>query len=204
MSFGSISSPVATNYLLTINQLSARNAPVTAEEVQETKQLQQFSTISSLASFSPIIISIVLFVSTFIFLMMRQLKNFKNISMAVGIALFAACIPTVMNMSQGGVHQNVRAGPEEVPREIRVEKIDASAVQIRWLTDAVKIGSVRMRQKGQGETQYRVHVGDDQQAIKQHSVNITNLKKNQSYEFEILSGSTWYDNAGETLSFTFK
>ncbi len=197
-------SPVAVNYLLTINQLSARNAPVTREETKETKQLSTFGEYSQYAVYVPFILSGLIFLGIFIFQMIQRVKNLKNISVALVIAMFAASIPTVLSMMQSNVQQSVKASPEEIPKELRVKSIPTDSAIISWTTGAVVMGSVRIREFTNEKTQPRVFVGDRQIAVSNHSVTVTGLKQNHQYELEILSGRIWYDDGGKLIQFIYK
>lgn len=196
--------PVALNYLVSINQLSARNAPVTQEEIAVAKQLPFLEIFSPYIIYAPFVLFVILFAGAFMFQMQNRMKNLKNISMAIVIAVFAASIPTMLTMTQTGVHQAAKAGPEEVPREVIVQKIPDGGIIITWNTDAIKFGSVKISKIPAVNTAPFVYVGDNQVPVKNHTVKIPTLTQNQAYEVEILSGNTWYDNAGKPIEFVYR
>jgi len=104
-----------------------------------------------------------------------------------------------MGTQQGAVN----AGPDEIPRNIKVQAISLHEALILWDTDAIKIGAVRISPVPFTAANARTVVGNLGGKTTTHTVAVTNLTIGKKYEFEILSGARWYDNNGVRPIFTF-
>ena len=212
MSFGSLHTPTpnptneplaVANYFVTINQLSAHNAPHTQEEGAQTTPPVATGPLSMIMPYASVILFVLLFIAAFGIQLMRSIRNTKQIITAVMIALFAASIPTILTYVGEGSRQEARAGPEEVPMTVVVQREASDAVHITWKTDAMRIGVVKLGEVPFDANTAKVYVADDQQPVQLHTAIISGLKDKHRYEFEILSGKTWYDNNGTYIPFTF-
>lgn len=197
-------SEVALNYLVTINQLSAHNAPNIVEEQVQVLPMPVSKMVSPILPYTPYILFIVLFVAAFSLQVMNVMRSSKNMIVTILLALFAASIPTALNYIENGSRQNVNASPEETPRMIQVQGAGPNSIRISWTTDAEKLSIVKMAKKPLTETNGYIYMGQGSTHVKQHSVTIEKLARNQAYQMEILSGSSWYDNAGVPVEFVFK
>jgi len=193
----------ATNYFVAINQLSAHNAPETQAETAVSQPTSLETMLWPYLPYAPYALSAFLFLVVFSFMIMTKVRSIGNIVSALFLAILAGGIPSILNYVQVGSRQSVNAGPEEVPREVRVQKASTDSVAITWHTDANEIGVVKLSPSPfEGQTA-QVYVPDNQQSIQSHDAIVSGLANNGSYEFEILSGHTWYDNGGSYIKFTF-
>src|SRR3989344_1016938 len=193
----------AVNYYVTINQLSARNAPEAKEEIVAYPQVPFGDMLVPLIPYAPVFLFVLLFTVAFGMQVVNKIRRARHMMVAILIAFFAASIPTVLNYVQQGTRQEARAGPEEVPRQVRVAPQSPGSVVISWETDAPRVGVVRFGKKPLTNASGRVYIGNDQMSVRMHSVQIDTLTKKQPYQFEIMSGNTWYDNNGKYIEFTY-
>lgn len=211
-SFGSITTPapaktsvaVAANYFVSIHELSARTTASAHEEVVVTPTPSPaISTLAPFFPYTPFILFAVLFAAAFVMLVVTRAKSLKNVTTALLFALMTAGIPSVLSYIGTGSRQAVKAGPDEIPREVRVTPNTPSFVTISWKTDAKHTGVIRFGVAPLSSKTARVYIANDQTKVKDHSIRIGGLSKGKTYEFEILSGTTWYDNDGSLIQFTY-
>jgi len=193
---------VAVNYFITINELTAHNTASAHEEVVQLSPSPLVRTLTPLLPYTPFVLFALLFVIAFGILVVNRAKSLKNITIALFLALISASIPTVLTYIGQGSRQEVKAGPEEVPRNIRVAPVNSTSVRISWETDAARVGVVRIGKTPYTSQTARVYIADNQESVRVHSVEIDKLVQKASYEFEIMSGTTWYDNGGKYIQFT--
>ena len=209
--FGTITTPVPTtsapvvavNYFVTIDQLSAHNTASAYQEVAQPEPAPLVSGLSPLLPYAPFVLFALLFVVAFGLLVVNRAKNLKNMTTALVLALITASIPTVITYVGQGSRQEAKAGPDEIPHEMHVRPDTASFAVITWRTDAKHTGVVRFGASPLSPQTARVYVANDRAEVAQHEIRIGGLKKGRTYEFEILSGTTWYDNAGTPIRFTY-
>ncbi len=210
-SFGTIITPistqapgeaVATNYFVTIRELSAHNTASAHETVIEAPPSPIASTLAPLLPYTPVILFGFLFVIVFGIFIINRVRNVKNVTTAFILAVMLASIPTLLTYIARGSRQEVNAGPEEVPRNVRVAPASPSSIVISWETDAARVGVVRFSKAPFSLQTARVYLANNQSLVRTHSVEIDKLVGKESYEFEILSGTTWYDNGGRYIKFT--
>jgi hypothetical protein len=194
----------AANYFVTVNQLSARNAPQTSEELAQTKTVVSTSSLAPYMPFASLALFILLFVAAFGIQVTNGVRNARHVITAFTIALFAASIPLILSYIQLGTGQTVRAGPEEIPRNVRVIQLSKNSSRISWNTDAPRIGVVRIGEVPMTEINSRIVVANERQSVQEHIVDVPGLMDGHRYEFEILSGHTWYDNNGRFIQFLFR
>lgn len=187
---------VATNYFVTVSELTAHNTVSAHEDVVQPSPLLPF------VPYAPFVISGLLFVIAFGMFFINRVHNWKNITSALVVALMIAGIPAILTYVGQGARQTTNAGPEEIPRSVRVAPTGPTSVRISWTTDADRIGVVRISKVPFTSSTARLYLADNQDAVRIHSVDIDMLARKQSYEFEILSGTTWYDNNGAYIRFS--
>lgn len=192
---------VVVNYFLTIKQLTAHNTASAREQVGAPSPSPLASTLMPFVPYAPFVLSALLFIVAFGILVVNRAKNLKNITIAILIAFISASIPTMISYVGQGSRQTANAGPEEIPRNVKVVPVSPTSVLISWNTDAARVGAVRFSTSPLTSQSARLYLADNQEAVRIHSVQIDSLAS-QSYEFEILSGTTWYDNGGKYLQFT--
>lgn len=194
----------AENYFVTINQLTAHNTVSAHDETaQPIQQPSIFQSLEPLLPYSPFIVFIFLFIAAFYIQVVNRVRNLKNVTAALVLAIMLASIPTVLTYVGQGSRQTASAGPDEIPREVRVQADTSTAVLISWRTDAKHIGVVKLGPAPFSQKTALVYMTtNDQEEVQMHTIRVDRLKKGTSYEFEILSGTTWYDNAGKYIQFT--
>lgn len=194
---------IAVKYFVQIQELTAHNTVSASENVVETPRQSSWVTmVEPYAMYAPFVLSGLLFIIAFGMFFMNRVHNWKNVMTAFILALMIAGIPTILTYVGQGSRQTVKAGPEEVPRNVRVAPASPTSVRISWETDAARIGVVRLSKTPFSSQTARVYIADNQTSVRAHSVEIDRLVKHESYEFEILSGTTWYDNGGNYIQFT--
>lgn len=193
---------VAANYFVTVNELTAHNTASAHEEVVVVSPSPLASTLTPFIPYTPFVLFGLLFVIAFWILVVNRVRNLKNVTTAFVFALMVAGIPTALTYINQGSRQEVKAGPQEVPRNVRVAPASPTSVRISWETDATRVGVVRFNKIPFSLQTARVYIADNQESVRAHSVEIDRLVKKESYEFEILSGTTWYDNGGKYIQFT--
>lgn len=193
---------VAVNYFLTIKQLTVHNTAPAHEETVRPSSLPLATTLEPFVPYAPFVLSALLFVAAFAILVVNRAKSLKNITIAILIAFMSASIPTVISYVGQGSRQTANAGPEEIPRNVRVATVSPTSVLISWNTDAARVGAVRFGKVPLTTQTARIYVADNQESANKHTVEIDLPENKQSYEFEILSGATWYDNGGKYIRFT--
>jgi hypothetical protein len=194
----------ASNYYVAINELSAHTTVSTQQNsVQPVAQSSLLHTLSPYLPYLPFVLFAVLFMGAFYIQVVNRVKNLKNVTTSLAIALMLASIPSVLTyISQGG-GQTAHAGPDEIPRELRVAKASPTSVFITWKTDAKHIGVVKLGPSPFSDQTSFVYLADNHtEEVQMHSIRVDRLKPGTPYEFKILSGSTWYDNAGKYVQFT--
>ena len=205
MSFGSIPTPapqVAVNYFVAINQLSARSTNTSQEQIIQPTPSPLTNILMPMLPYAPLVLFILLFVAAFGLLVVTRVKNLKNMTTALVLALITASIPTVITYIGQGSRQTALAGPDEIPREVRVSPDSVAYAVISWHTDAKHTGVVRMGPAPLNVQTARIYIANDRTEVTDHSIRIGGLVKGKTYEFEILSGTTWYDNGGKYIQFT--
>ncbi len=197
-------SEVAVNYLVSVNQLSAQIAPNAIEEQIQVLPKPFSDIISPFLPYTPFLLFIILFIAAFSMQVMSAVKNSKNLIVTILLSLFAASIPTALSYIENGSRQNVNASPETTPRMVQVQPVGTNGVQISWTTDADTLSIVKFAKRPLTESNGYIHMAKNSTKEKIHSVTIEKLMKNQMYQFEILSGSSWYNNSGAPVEFVFK
>jgi hypothetical protein len=193
---------VAANYFVTVSELTAHNTASAQKDVVVPSLSSMVNTFSPLIPYTPFILVALLFVVAFGILVSNRVRNFKNITTALVFALMVASIPTVITYISQGSRQTAKAGPDEIPRDVRVAADTPSSVLILWRTDATHTGVIRLGAAPLETQTACVYIADNRASVTDHSVRIGELKKGKTYEFEILSGTTWYDNKGSYIRFT--
>lgn len=197
-----LTTSMAVNYFVSIDQLTAHNT-VKAEE--STRLPSQASTVATMGQFSPFM-PFVLFGLLFCIALGIQLTNrfrdSKHILMSVLISFAVASIPAMLAYVGEGGRQQVTASPQEIPKHVVVQRRDATSVFVTWNTDAPTIGVIRLWGTPPVDGG-RLFVANKQAEAGEHTVLIDGLTGKNEYQFQILSGTTWYDNNGQNIRFTF-
>jgi hypothetical protein len=195
----------AANYFVTINELTAHNTGSIQEKtVQPTRQSPYLHSLEQYLPYTPVVLVAFLFIVAFGIQMINRLRTYKYVLSALVLVLMLASISVVLTYI-GQVNQQItNAGPDEIPREVRVQKESLSSVLISWRTDANHIGVVKLGPAPLTEEHAFVYLASNHtEEVQIHEIRVERLKPGTTYEFEILSGKTWYDDGGKFIQFTF-
>ena len=144
MSFGTLNTPapaqVAAKYFATVNELSAKVEAKTQEETTQTQTPSRFEALTQYVPLAPFVLFALLFVVAFGIQVVNRVKTAKSIVTAVMIAIFAASIPATLTYIETGARQEVKAGPQEIPRNLLVGPGSSDSIVVTWETDAQAIG----------------------------------------------------------------
>lgn len=190
------------SYILALDALSPRAA--VAKQPQTLQQTPPIpvsdSTWNGIVAFGPYFLFFALFFSALGIQLIRKIRDWRATFTSLLIALLLAGTPMVINkLNQQGTQQVTQAGPDEIPRAVKVEQTDSSTIVVSWTTDAQKIGSVRFGPVPLSLTTSQVYVANSGIAGTHHTTVINNVKPNRVYELEILSGTGWYNFSGKPL-----
>ena len=158
--------------------------------------------------FSPLVVygAIVIFFLVFIFLLVLQIArhvvNLRKITASLVVALLVAVIPLSVRLILEANKLEIRASPDEVPRNITVTQLSTTSLQINWTTNANKTGLVRVSQAPLDPENATVVIADRGDKVKEHVVRLEKLQPGTEYELEILSGGKWYNIEGRPLKFS--
>lgn len=158
--------------------------------------------IAPMMVYAPIVVFFVVFITAFLVQIVSRIWSWRQAITAAVIAFFFASIPLVLPSIREGTRFESHAGPEEIPREIRIERRLVSSVSVAWRTDASQRGAVRVYEAVERNTS-RTIIANAGKTATEHQAIISDLKVGKKYEIEILSGKTWYNDNGTRLSFSF-
>ncbi len=190
-----------SSHFATIDQLTLRNEAVSGIQVSPTPAP---SPLRGMNGYAPYILFLLLFISALGVLFIRKIRNTRDVIIGVLIAVFAASIPTVITYMRSSNYQTTNAGPNETPRNVNVRTWTRQSVLVTWSTVAQLYGGVRYGAAPFTQTQSLYRFADDSRPMTEHSVIIPVLTENTPYDFEIQSGSNWYDNGGTYIRFVFQ
>lgn len=192
------------NYLVTVEQLSVRNAPSEETTVTQVTESSLFQWLTPYISYAPMLLFVLLFVCAFGIQVITKARQARNMIAIFFISLFAASIPAVLTYVQTGGGQETKAGPLEVPRAVSVTAEANESAKIVWHTEAATEGAVRISPAPFMISRALVYIADKGAISQDHLVLVPKLTLGRAYEFEVLSGGEWYNTDGHYVSFTFK
>ncbi|MEK7166690.1 MAG: hypothetical protein AAB874_07820 [Patescibacteria group bacterium] len=159
--------------------------------------------------FSPWLIygSIGIFFAFFLGAIIVQIIN-KSLDMrrtltSLTVALVIASLPLTLKTALQITSLQTRAGPDEIPRNVKIEPVDNETAHITWDTDALKVGSVRFGPTPMNIKTATVVIADGGKRMRLHGAELKKLQKGVIYDVEILSGSEWYSDNGVPIKFKF-
>jgi hypothetical protein len=197
-----VSAGDAGTYYLNVFALSQKQViPQTEQTVQADVALPP--ALSPLVVYAPFFLFFALFITAFGIQVITKTWNFRRMVTAFIIALFAASIPLVLPFIREGIGTQTKAGPDDIPRNIRVVRSANDSAVVVWETGGNRIGAVRYTPAPFDERVGTVVIGDQGAFVTLHTVSLTRLKPGFTYEFDILSGTGWYDRNGKPLRFRF-
>lgn len=192
----------AGNYYLNVFALSPKVGEEYPEQQTES-EIPLSPTLSPLVVYAPFFLFFALFTGAFGIQLLTRAWNLRHTMTAFVIALFAASIPFVLTSVRDGVGTQTKAGPDDIPRRVRVIEGTKDNVLVVWQTGGERVGAVRYGPAPLDEKTSSLVIGDLGNTVEIHTVKLEPLKTRQSYEFEIFSGTSWYDDNGKPLQFRF-
>ena len=177
----------ATNYLLTVNELSKRGEPTT-EVVTKPPQETALTTIPYL----PFALVGALFVGALVIQVVAKIRSATALISALVFALFAASIPAALTYVQHGTQNRTNASPQTQPKILHVRYGTPTTAIFTWSTDIPTTGGIRIWQKNATVDDAKVVLDDDRSKTTNHEVTMTNLTLGTIYAFEVLSNAEWY------------
>jgi hypothetical protein len=198
--------PLALNHFVIIEQLTLRN--VQASGALQITPAPKPSYVASLLSpymlYLPIVLFLLLFCTAFVIQVTNKVRTSKHMLVSIVIALFAASIPAALTYLKEGSNQRAKAGPQEIPQNVRINYKNPKTAVVVWYTDAPVYGGVRYSLLPYSENKSNFITSDSGKKTLSHSVELKNLVLGKTYELEILSGSGWYTNNGSYIQFIFR
>jgi hypothetical protein len=187
-------------YYLALSALTPKDG-LAQSPVAGPSGVPQVDNAMAFASFGPVVIFFVVFVSVFGVFLVGRIRNWRMGVTAFLLAGMLASTPFVLTSIKNGTDGTVHASPDEIPRNVRIIPLSQTSVQIVWETESEKIGAIRIGMKPYSIEKSRTVIGNSGSKTKTHAVTIDRLTYGQTYESEVLSGARWYDNGGQRLVF---
>jgi hypothetical protein len=153
--------------------------------------------------YAPFFLFFFLFIAAFGLLMLNRIWNLKRIVTSLVIALFVASIPYVLHVIQNGTGTETKAGPNELPRQVRIAQQKKGSILIMWDTETPQIGGVRYALKPLTISTASIVIEGNGSRTQNHTMTI-HVQTPGTYELEIYSGTQWYDQNGKPLEFTVR
>jgi hypothetical protein len=200
LSLASLTGTMVEKYYLALSSLTPKDA-LAQTPIAGTSGLPLGTETAFVALYTPVAVFIIIFITVFGIFLVGRIRNWKMGITAFLLALTLAATPYALNVMKYGVDGAVNAGPDEIPRNVRIVPLSKTSVQVVWDTDTPKIGAVRMSPEPYAIENARIIIGNSRDKTTSHAVLIDNLVNGKTYECEVLSGSRWYDNKGNLLVF---
>lgn len=136
--------------------------------------------------------------------LLTRVLDWKKTATTFVVALMLAILPMSVRVALNVTSLQTRASPDEVPHNVRTTQLTTRSEIITWETDAFKVGAVRFAPPSLLSESSTTVIADGGKRTQKHTARIENLEQGGAYEFEILSGSQWYTNDGQSLRFKLK
>ncbi len=199
LAVSSVSLPGSANdYYLNIMALT----PKEQVQAQATDQASQIPSVASYFVWAPMAVFIMLFIAVFGLMIAGKVMTFKRTVSAMMLALVLAAIPYITGQINTGFSTSTKAGPEEFPKNVEIKRLTPSSATVVWMTDVALTGAVRYGATPLDELMTKVLIADSGQKTTIHTVELSGLVPGKTYDLEIFSGKTWYNNSGTNLQFT--
>ncbi|OGV94932.1 hypothetical protein A3A66_03890 [Microgenomates group bacterium RIFCSPLOWO2_01_FULL_46_13] len=130
-------------------------------------------------------------------LMATKTRNLKRLLMVLTAALITAVVPLGLDLTLKPTSVTIRAGAELVPKNLVVDEVTQTGFTVRWETGVPVIGTVRLGTDGQTFPRTHVEAGGAKTTV--HKLTLTQLRPGETYYFEVLSHTTWYNDGGQPL-----
>jgi hypothetical protein len=200
LSLATLTGTTIEKYYLALSSLTPKDT-LAQTPVAGVSGLPQGTDTALIALYAPVAVFIIIFITVFGIFFVGRIRNWKMGITAFLLAVTLAATPYALKVLKYGADGFVNAGPDEIPRNVRIVPLSMTSVQVVWDTDAPKIGAVRISSEPYVKENARIIIGNSHDKTTSHAVSIDNLVNGKTYECEVLSGSRWYDNKGNLLVF---
>lgn len=188
------------SYFSTNSLTSAEKGTATAKDEDSVNPIIP-SHLTTFFIFGPVVLFFVLFVIALGMQIVNRTLNRKQMVSALILSFIIATIPITLRLTQGNIGFSTRAGPSEIPRNVKVIPAAAGNILISWETDELMMGAVRIGEKPLRDGQTEIIFGDNGVQTSKHTVQVKKLVRSQTYEIEIFSGTRWYTHEGSPIEF---
>lgn len=148
--------------------------------------------------------SVVLFVAALWIQLHDGVQSTKHLVVAVMIACFAAVIPAALLAISASTGLAAHAAPGDMPRMVHVERSGDQNVLITWQTQNNLTGAARVDPVPFDGTNPTILIADNGEQKYMHLLRVSGLLPGTTYGVEILSGTHWYNENGQPVTFTFR
>lgn len=191
---------VAGNYFTALSAASVGSSTTKAET---TALVSESMLASPYFMYGAIGIFFAVFLGGIIYQIIYRIFDWKRSFTALMLAFTLASLPFGLKLVLSQQTLQSRAGPDEVPREVRIEQTKPGTVHISWQTIAPRSGSIRYSRVPFVLEKSTVAIAAGGKAETSHEIILNNLAAGV-YEMEILSGNMWYRNGEQLLQFVVK
>jgi hypothetical protein len=146
---------------------------------------------------SLVIIGLVVIGLVILFIVVFQ--DVKKAFTIIGLILMTSAVPISVAITNQQTRIQSQAGPNYVPKNVSVNQVISNGFTVVWDTDQPGVGVIRVRPQSQMANNNQIFSEAEDGDIYKHIIKISQLKPNQDYYFEILSGGVWYDDQGQPL-----
>jgi len=112
--------------------------------------------------------------------------------------IFAALLFSAVSAARYAKNYLTRAGASEAPQNVQIQNISQTTAQISWQTENSSQSTIVY---GEQPKNLSLMVFENE-AVKNHQVNVSLLNPNTNYYFKIKVGDQEFDNAGLPWQFT--
>lgn len=193
---------LTAKYIRNIESLSVKGATSETAPAYITQNPQFALLFSPLLIYGAVILFFVIFLGGLLLQIINRTVDLKKIITTLFIALMIASTPIAVQTVFKATSLQSKAAPDEVPYNIEIKEVDAEKVEISWKIDSPRIGMIRIGTGPLTENYGQTAISNNGQKSRTHTVMVEKVKPNIAYEFEILSGSIWYNENGKPIQFT--
>lgn len=193
---------VAGNYFTALSAASIGSS-TTNPKAETTPVITESMLASPYFMYGAIGIFFAVFLGGILYQIIYRVFDWKRSFTALMLAFTLASLPFGLKLVLSQQTLQSRAGPDEVPREVRIEQTKPGTIHISWQTVAARSGSIRYSRAPFVLEKSTVAIAAGGKAGTSHEIILTNLPAG-AYEMEILSGNMWYRNGEQLLQFVVK
>lgn len=189
-----------SSYLNQVKELTVKDANSLAAPKIISENIAYSLLFSPLIIYGSVVLFFLIFLGAIAVQIIYRMLNWKRTVTALVVAIVIAGIPISVRTALEVTSLQTRASPDEIPKNVQIIQTSASSFTITWETLVAKVGAVKYGKAPLREDLTDTVIADMGKKSERHTAKIDNLEK-VAYEFEILSGSKWYNNDGKPLKF---